>query len=100
MPVSAEGEADWGGSRRFRAAAGENASTQSGNDYSWSPIWYRLTRKGNTFITEHRIDDSNWFEVGTADIALPDKVLLGFTLATRKPDVSGELLFENVTLDR
>lgn len=95
------GEGGTRGTRvRFRAKAGENASTHSGNDYSWSPIWYRLTRKGNTFIAEHRIDDSEWFEVGKADIELPEKVLLGFTLATRKPDVAGELLFENVTLDR
>ncbi len=95
------GEGGTRGTRvRFRAADGENARTQSGNDYSWSPIWYRLTRKGDTFIAEHRIDDSEWFEVGKADIDLPEKVLLGFTLTTRKPDVPGEVLFENVTLDR
>jgi hypothetical protein len=95
------GEGGTRGTRvRFRAKAGESAGTHSGNDYSWSPIWYRLTRKGDTFIAEHRIDDSEWFEVGKADIALPEKILLGFTLATRKPDAAGELLFENVALDR
>jgi hypothetical protein len=95
------GESGTRGTRaRFRAATGGAASTRSGNNYSWSPIWYRLTRKGPSFIAEHRVDDSGWFEVGKADIDLPGEILLGFTLATRKPEVPGEVLFECITLDR
>ena len=95
------GEGGTRGTRvRFRAKAGENARTEAGNDYSWSPIWYRLTRKGDAFIAEHRIDDSEWFEVGQADIRLPETLLLGFTLTTRNPDAPGVLLFESLTLER
>lgn len=95
------GEGGTRGTRaRFRTATGQAASTRAGNSYSWSPIWYRLTRKGASFIAEHRVDDSEWFEVGKVDLDLPDGILLGFTLATRKPDVPGEVLFERITLDR
>ncbi len=73
---------------------------QRGNDYSWSPIWYRLARRGNLFVAEHSVDGREWFEVGRDTVALPADILLGFTLTTRRPDVPGEVLFESVQLDR
>ncbi len=95
------GEGGTRGTRaRFRATTGKNADMQRGNDYSWSPIWYRLARRGNLFVAEHSVDGREWFEVGRDTVALPADILLGFTLTTRRPDVPGEVLFESVQLDR
>lgn len=94
------GEGGLRGTRfRHRDMAGGNAETQAGNDYSWSPIWYRLTRRGDTFIAEHRIDDSEWFEVGRAELKGIGPMVVGFVVATRNPDGTGEVLFEEISLD-
>lgn len=95
------GEGGTRGTRaRFRSADGEMAAISRGNDYTWSPIWYRLTRKGNEFLAEHSVDGRDWFEVGKASIAMPPDVLLGFILTTRDPEQPGEVLFESIELDR
>lgn len=94
------GEGGLRGTRAFfRAERGAGTAVAPGNDYTWSPVWYRLRREGNVFIASHSDDAKNWFEVGRATIDMPAEALVGFALCVRNADKPGDLLFESINLE-
>ena len=87
---------------RFRGDPNVGVSTFRGNDYSWMPIWYRIERKADTFTTSHRMDGTDWFEVGTATIKMPPQVLVGFFATGSDNSKTGmvEVIFDNTSINQ
>lgn len=48
-----------------------------GCDHTWSPVWFRLTRKGDTFTGYQSVDGVKWFETGSCSLAMADNVNAG-----------------------
>ena len=75
---------------RARATAGAAVTTQLGNDYTWLPAWFRLTRVGNVFTAYESSDGATWFSVGSTTIAMGSTYLVGVAL------VASSSTFDNV----
>jgi regulation of enolase protein 1 (concanavalin A-like superfamily) len=85
---------------KTRHMTGEAMDAQPGNDYTWTPVWFRLQRQGNTFTASQSPDGSTWFVVGTRIVAMPPTYFVG--LATSSGSTKGELStvsFDNVMTD-
>jgi hypothetical protein len=75
-------------------------TSQSGNDYTWLPIWFRLQRVGNVFSGFQSPDGSSWFPVGTSNVAMSNSNLVGLAASggggkTKSPSTAA---FDHVTL--
>jgi len=51
---------------RTRLSNGANMTAQTGNDYTWMPVWYKLQRSGNTFTAYQSLDGVTWYIVGSS----------------------------------
>ena len=47
-----------------------------------APRWIRLVRSGSTLTASQSSDGTNWTQVGTATVALPQSVLVGFAVTS------------------
>ena len=82
-----------------RAKIGDRMTTQSGNDYTWIPVWFRLQRIGDRFIASQSSDGITWFEVGSSTVPMSPTYLVGFSAAAGKN--AGEnptALFDHITI--
>lgn len=96
------GETGLRGTRaRFRAKPNSVPATLRGNDYSWMPIWYKLERKGDSYTASHSMDGTNWIEVGSSTIGMPEKSLVGFFVTGSDHTKTGtiEMIFDNASLE-
>jgi regulation of enolase protein 1 (concanavalin A-like superfamily) len=86
----------------IRAKKGETMSRQLGNDYTWSPVWFRIQREGNTFIASQSSDGIEWFPVGTGTAEMSDNYLVGLVAAEGESSSDDPLFvtFDHVTLER
>lgn len=84
---------------RFRARATPGGPTvrQSGNDYTWTPVWYRLARVGDVFTAAHSADGETWFEVGSATVRMPAAYQVGFAVCSRNAATPGTATFDHVS---
>jgi regulation of enolase protein 1 (concanavalin A-like superfamily) len=84
---------------RTRAKPNENTEVQSGNDYTWIPVWYRLQRQGDIFVASQSSDGIEWFEVGKSAVIMPPTCLLGIAASTGSvTSTSSEVRFDNVSI--
>ena len=60
-----------------RSATGGSMSWIGGNDYTWTPAWFRLQRAGNVFTAFESSDGINWFTVGSATIDMAATYYIG-----------------------
>lgn len=79
---------------RIREKDGGKAATLLGNDYTWLPAWFRITRKGGEFSGFQSSDGIIWFEIGKGKIGAKRECLVGL-VATGD---GGEVRFDNVSL--
>lgn len=84
-----------------RAEAGGNTAHQNGNDYTWTPVWYRLSRVGDTITAAHSIDGKTWLEVGPpAKLPLPGAVYLGLAATSQNEKEAVTATFDHVRFGR
>ena len=83
-----------------RDMAGGKMISQSGNDYTWLPIWFRLQRVGDVFTASQSPDGIAWFSVGTSTVAMPENYQIGLAACggdqAKGPSTAA---FDNVILD-
>jgi hypothetical protein len=79
-----------------RAKAGEKMASQSGNDYTWLPIWFRIRREGNTFTASQSPDGMSWFTVGESTVQMPASYQAGLAACGGK---GSAVTFDNVMLE-
>jgi len=77
---------------RVRSASGGSMSTQSGNDYTWTPVWYRLQRTGNSFTASQSLDGATWFTLGSSSVTMTTNYFVGLAV------VGSTATFDNVSI--
>ncbi|MEO5714441.1 MAG: alginate lyase family protein [Luteolibacter sp.] len=83
-----------------RATTGGKMSSQSGNDYTWLPIWFRLQRAGDVFTASQSPDGTTWFTVGTSTVVMPASYQIGLTASGGdKPESDPMASFDHVMLE-
>lgn len=84
---------------RFRARAtfGGSTKTERGNDYTWTPVWYKLERSGHTFTATHSADGETWFPVGSATVPMASTYQVGFAVCARNAKSPGAATFDHVS---
>ena len=65
---------------RTRSSTGGSMSTQTGNDYTWTPVWYKLQRSGNIFTASQSLDGITWFTVGSSTVSMVSTYYVGFAV--------------------
>jgi hypothetical protein len=65
---------------RVRSASGGSMSTQVGNDYTWTPVWYRLKRTGNSFTASQSLDGATWFKIGSSTVTMAANYFVGLAV--------------------
>ncbi|GAA5115541.1 alginate lyase family protein [Luteolibacter yonseiensis] len=82
-----------------RATTGGKMTSQSGNDYTWLPIWFRLQRTGDVFSAFQSPDGATWYEVGKSSVSMSKDVLIGLAAsADGKEKERSSVAFDNLTL--
>ncbi len=79
---------------RTRSTAGHSMSTQTGNDYSYAPVWFRLQRSGNVFTASQSADGVTWFKVGSSTVTMAPNYFAGLAV------VASTATFDHVTAER
>lgn len=84
---------------RFRARATTDGASprQSGNDYTWTPVWYKLSRVGDVFTAAHSADGLTWFEVGTATVPMAASYHVGFAVCAPTAKKLGVAVFDQIS---
>jgi hypothetical protein len=78
---------------RTRLSNGANMTAQTGNDYTWMPVWYKLQRSGNTFTAYQSLDGVTWYAVGSSTtVAMANTYYVGLAACG-----STTATFDNVT---
>ena len=72
----------WNYSMIYRDFAGGLSQKQHHELGLSGKVWLRLTRSGSNFSGSISMDGSNWTEIGTRSIALPEEALVGFALSS------------------
>jgi hypothetical protein len=65
---------------RTRSSTGGSMSTQTGNAYTWTPVWYKLQRSGNTFTAYQSLDGVTWFMVGSSTVSMANTYYVGLAV--------------------
>jgi regulation of enolase protein 1 (concanavalin A-like superfamily) len=71
----------------IRNGTGASTTWVGGNLFTYTPIWYRLQRAGNTFTAYQSQDAVTWFTIATATIAMNSTYYVG--LAAASGDTTG-----------
>jgi regulation of enolase protein 1 (concanavalin A-like superfamily) len=74
-----------------RSTTGGSMTTQTGNDYSYTPVWVRLKRAGNVFTASQSSDGATWFTIGSSTVAMATNSFVGLAV------VGSIATFDNVT---
>ncbi|MGB8353060.1 MAG: alginate lyase family protein [Chthoniobacteraceae bacterium] len=82
---------------RIRAAMGQKAAIQRGNDYTWLPAWFRMQRKGDKFTASQSPDGIAWYPVGESSMSMARIYQVGLAVTGGgKLGESVMALFDNV----
>lgn len=76
-----------------RSTIGGATSIQTGNAYSYTPVWYRLQRSGNTFTASQSSDGVTWFTIGSSTVAMATNYFAGLAVTG-----GSTVIFDHVTL--
>ncbi|MDF3056572.1 MAG: hypothetical protein K0R17_787 [Rariglobus sp.] len=91
---------------RFRTRNDGKTTVQSGCDYTWLSVWFRIRRVGDEFTAYQSSDGIEWFKVGQSTVALPRTALVGLLASTggtppgRKATDSPQGVFDHVAIER
>lgn len=77
---------------KIRNAIGGTITEQLGNDYTWTPVWFRLQRVGDTFTTYQSLDGADWKFIGSTTVAMASIYYIGLVVP------SGTATFDNITV--
>jgi hypothetical protein len=73
------GEVGWRYCRMAtRTSAGANTTWLDGDDFTYSPMWMRISRIGNNFTVSQSRDSITWFDLGTSSVAMGQTIFAGF----------------------
>lgn len=81
----------------FRTRGGANAELSAGPRLS-IPVYLRLVRQRDRFSGYASSDGQDWEEIGFANVAMPQKVLIGLFVASRQPNSLTTATFERVNV--
>ncbi|HEU6447386.1 MAG TPA: alginate lyase family protein [Verrucomicrobiae bacterium] len=88
------------GNRQCRFGTRAKNSTpmtrQAGDDYTISPVWFRIQRKRNWFTAFQSVDSTNWFKVGASQISLTNQCYIGLAIAAGKKDIDNTSVFDHI----
>lgn len=94
------GDAGWRYSKfGQRSSTGGSMGWNEGNQFTWTPVWFRLQRSGNTFTAYQSLDGVAWIQIGTATITMASNYYIG--LAACSGSSTGAIdstHFDNVSL--
>ncbi len=83
-----------------RATVAGKWSSQSGNDYTWLPIWFRLQREGDTFSAYQSPDGITWFKMGASTVAMEKTCSIGLCACSDGENKkTGSVTFDNVSIE-
>ncbi len=81
-------ESNWG----IRASTGANLNWyNTGNQFTWVPVWYKLQRSGTTATASQSLDGVTWFAVGSTTVTMANTYYIGLAV------IPGATTFDNVT---
>lgn len=81
-----------------RATAGGNTSWKNCTNYAYAPLWFRLSRSGNTFTGYVSRDSLTWIETGSFSASLPSTYYIGMAACTGANEGStGQAVFDHVS---
>jgi hypothetical protein len=81
-----------------RTSTGASMSGQLGNDYTWTPVWFKLQRVANTFSASQSLDGTNWFAVGSAiTMTMSNTYYVGLAVTANLTNALNTTTFDNVT---
>lgn len=81
-----------------RLQSSSEMTWQAGNDYTWTPVWFRIQRTGDVFIGYQSCDGTNWFTIGSCEVPMSESCTLGFAITGQKPDRLNTSLFDHVVV--
>jgi len=77
---------------RTRSNSAGSMTTQLGNAYSYTPVWFRLQREADVVTASQSADGVTWFEVGSSTISMPTTCYAGLAV------VANTATFDNVSI--
>jgi regulation of enolase protein 1 (concanavalin A-like superfamily) len=80
-----------------RTTSGGNMDYYTGNQFTVTPVWFRLARSGNTFTASQSPDGVNWFTIGSATIAMGSTYYVGLAASSGVSGTTETSNFDNVT---
>jgi len=80
-----------------RTSSGGNTSWVTGNEYTWTPAWFRLARVGNVFTASASDDGSTWYTVGTSTVSIGSTYYVGLAASSGDTSTSVTISFDHVT---
>ncbi|MEI3802636.1 MULTISPECIES: cellulose binding domain-containing protein [unclassified Chitinophaga] len=81
-----------------RTATAGSMTWTGGNDYTWLPAWFRLTRNGSTFTAYESTDGVNWLMVGTATTSMSNSYYIGVAVSSGSATALNTSTFDNVSV--
>ncbi|MDL2241801.1 hypothetical protein LJB91_02715 [Bacteroidales bacterium OttesenSCG-928-L03] len=83
-----------------RQSPGGGTPYVTGNEFTYIPMWMRITREGNTFKAYQSRDGINWVNVGQYTVSMKSKVYVGTFVCCKNDQatVRGNVKFDNVRL--
>lgn len=83
-----------------RQDEGQNAKWIGGDTHTWLPVWFKLTRFGDTLTGYQSSDGIVWFQVGSAVIPMSDSCYIGMLVCSGSTDTLHvtTAFFDNVVL--
>ena len=85
----------WSFQHRANTADETLGNLNESTEFSF-PHWLRLTRRANDFYGYYSVDGVNWELIGSANIDIPDQVLLGIASTAHNNNLLNEVVFDQV----
>jgi len=82
----------------YRSTTGGSMTTFGGNDYTTTPVWYRVQRSGNVFTGFESPDGVTWFMVDSVTIPMADTFYVGLASCSGASGVLDSSVFDHVVV--
>lgn len=78
---------------------GRGINWTKGCDFTYAPCWFKIERKGNTFVTYQSRDGVNWYVVAESYCSMSQNVYIGmFTCTGSSIGDPYQAIFDNVSV--
>ena len=71
-----------------RSSTGGEMNWTGGNDYTWTPAWFRLERVGDTFTAFESSDGETWFRIGSSTVPMSATYSVGLAVSSNSDNVN------------